>query len=87
MVAYDWITLGSSRQLNPALVILKDLSVTDNRAMFILEMSQNHSLTKFVLNGEVRRMTFFLLLCFFCRVVSSTCIISAVAYSEQPDML
>jgi len=46
--------------------------------MIIPEMSQNHSLTKFVLNGEIYRMTFFLLLCFNCHVVSSICTISAV---------
>ena len=70
--------LGASHQLRPALGTLKDLSVTDNRAMLIPEWSQNHSLTKFVLDGEVHRMTFFLLLGFNCHVVSSTCIISAV---------
>jgi len=78
MVPYNWISPGESHQLNPALDMLKDLSVTDNRAMLIPEMSQNHHLTKFVLNGEVHRMTFILLLCFNCHVVSSTCIISAV---------
>jgi len=79
MVPYNWISLlGASHQLNPALIILKDLSVTDNRAMLIPEMSQNHSLAKFVQFGEVHRMTFFLLLCLNCDVVSSTCIISAV---------
>jgi len=46
--------------------------------MLIPEMSQNHSLTKFVLFGVVHRMTFFLLWCFNCHVVSSTRIISAV---------
>jgi len=46
--------------------------------MLIPEISQNHSLTKFVLNGEVHRMTFVLLLYFNGRVVLSTCIISAV---------
>jgi len=78
MVPHNWISPGTSHQLNPALVILTDLSVTDNRAMRIPEMSQNHSLTKFVLNGKVHRMTFSLLLCFNCHVISSTCIISAV---------
>jgi len=78
MVPYNWISPAASHQLNPALGILKDISVTDNRVMLIPEMSQNHSLTKFVLDREVHRMTFVLLLCFNCHVVSSTCIISAV---------
>jgi len=65
-------------QQNPALGILKNLSVTDNKAVLIPEMSQNHSLTKFVRNGEVYTMTFFLLLCFNCHDVSSIWIISAV---------
>jgi len=78
MVPYNGISLGASHQLNPALGILKDLSVTNNRAILIPEMSQNYSLTKFVLNEKVHRMTFFLLLCFNCHTVSSTCIISAV---------
>ena len=46
--------------------------------MLIPERSQNHSLMKFVLNGEVHRMTFLLLLGFNCHVKSSTCIISAL---------
>jgi len=46
--------------------------------MLIPKMSQNHFFTNFVLFGEVHRVTFFLLLRFNCRVVSSTCIISAV---------
>jgi len=45
MAPYDWISLGASHQLHLALGILKDLSVTDKRAMLIPEMSQNHSLT------------------------------------------
>jgi len=77
MLPYNWISRGASHQLHPALGILKDLSVTDNRAMLVPERSQNRSLTKFVLDGEVHRVTFFLLLCFNCHVVSSTCIISA----------
>jgi len=77
MVPYNWISLlGTPHQLNPALGIRKDLSVTDNRAMLLPEISQNQSLKEFVLNGEVHRITFFLLLCFNCHVVSSTCIIS-----------
>jgi len=79
MEPYDWISLlGASYQLNPALGILKDLSVTDNRAMLIPEMSKKHYLTKFVLNGKVHWMTFFLPLRFNCHVVSPTCIISTV---------
>jgi len=78
MLPYNWISRGASHQRHPALVILKGLGVTDDRAMLIPERSQNHSLTKFVLDGEVHRMTFFLLLCFNCHLVSSTCIISAV---------
>jgi len=78
MVPYNLISPEISHQLNPALGLLKDLCVTDNRAMLIPEMSQNHSLTKFVLTGRVHRMTIFLLLCFNCHVVSSACIISAV---------
>ena len=41
----------------------------------------HQSLTKFVLNGEVHRMTSFLRLCFNCHVVSSTCIDSAVQWT------
>jgi len=52
MVPHNWISPGPSHQLNPVLGILKDSSVLDNRAMLLPEMSQNHSLTKFVLNGE-----------------------------------
>jgi len=78
MVPYNWISPAASHQLNPGLGILKDLSATDNRVMLIPERSQNHSLTKCVLNGEVHRMTFVLLLCFNGHFVSSTCIISAV---------
>ena len=78
MLPCNWISRGASYQLHPALGILKDLSVTDTRAMLIPERSQNHSLTKFVLDGKVHRVTFFLLLCFHCHVASSTCIISAV---------
>jgi len=78
MVPYNWISLEASHQLNPALGLLKDSRVTDNRAMLIPEMTIKHSLTKFVLNGEVHRMTFFLLLCFNCHVVWSTCFISGV---------
>jgi len=79
MVPYNWISLlGASHQQNVTLGILKDLSATDNKAMLIPEVSQNHSLTKFVLNGEVDRMTFLVLLCFNCHVISSVCIISAV---------
>jgi len=87
MAPDNWISLGASHQLHPALGILKDLRVIDNRAMLIPEMSQNHSLTSFVLNlnGEVHRMTLFLLLCFSCHAVSSTCII--LLCSEPPDML
>jgi len=45
MVPYNCINPGQSHQLNPALGILKYLSVTDNsnRAMLIPEMSQKHS--------------------------------------------
>jgi len=79
MVPYNWISLlGASLPLDPALGIPKDLSVTGKRGMLFPEMSQNQYLTKFVLFGEVRRMTFFLLLCFNCHVVSPICIISVV---------
>jgi len=78
-IPYNWISLlGAPHQLYPALIILKDLSVTENKAVLIPEMSKNHSLTKFVLNGEVHRMIFFLLLFFNRHAASSTCIISAV---------
>jgi len=47
--------------------------------MLIPEMRPNHSLTKFVPNGEVYRMALFLLLCFnYQHVVSSIFIIFAV---------
>ena len=51
------LALGASHQLNPALGILKEFMC--DRAMLIPEMSPNHSLTKFVLNGEIYRMTLF----------------------------
>jgi len=78
MLPYNWISRGASHHRQSALGVLKDLCVTDNRAMLIPERRQNHSLTKFVLDGEVHRMAFFLILCCNCHVVSSTCIISAV---------
>jgi len=78
MVPYNWISLlGASHQLNPPLRILKDLSVTDNRAMLIPEMSQNH----FDEVCSIRRCLeddILSALCFNCHVVSSTGIISAV---------
>jgi len=52
MVPYNWISQAAAHQLKPALGTLKDLSVTDNRVMLIPEMSQSHSFTKCVLNGE-----------------------------------
>jgi len=71
------LAFGASHQLNPALGILKEFMY--NRAMLIPEMSPNHSLTKFVLNGEIYRMTLFLLLCFnYQHVVSSIFITFAV---------
>jgi len=36
--------------------------------MSIQEIRQTHSLRKLVINGEVCRMKFFLLLCFSCHV-------------------
>jgi len=56
MVPYNWISLGALHQINPALGMLKDLSVTNKRAILIPEMSQNHYLTKFILTGEVHRI-------------------------------
>jgi len=71
------LALGASHHINPALGILKEFMY--NRAMLIPEISPNHSLTKFVLNGEVYRMTLFLLLCLnYQHVVSSIFIISVL---------
>jgi len=56
MVPYNWISLGALHQINPALGMLKDLSVTNKRAILIPKMSQNHYLTKFILTGEVHRI-------------------------------
>ena len=85
MLRYNWISWGASHQRHPALVILKDLSVTDNSAMLIPERSQNHYLTKFVL---AERFIGWHSFCFCASIATLYRLLALfLLYSEPPGML